>query len=285
MFSRMHELPSQDWRNFSWAGGAFDTARRPRTASVEGTIRVPEHLLLVTLRGGARNVEVSTDCGHRYAGPDRAGVVSYVPAHCERRVALSNVQSEWASISLDPQQLARHDEDIRLECPAFSNVEDPFITGLVTEFARLFATDGRLDKSYCEAMSHALACYLAKRYGRPLSKPRDKELKLPAWRLRRIADYVEAHIERDILVSDLAELLGVSAGHLHRAFRQTMGITPLDYITDRRIRRAMTIIAQDNAPIAELALRVGFVSPSHFTRTFRRVTGMNPSTYRAGLYR
>ena len=282
MFSRMHEPPSQDWRNFSWRGGAFDMARRPHTASVKGTIRVPDHLLLVTLRGGARNVEVSTDCGHRYCGPDRSGAVSFVPAHCERQVVLSDVRSEWASISLDPQQLASN--DIRLECAAFSNVDDPFIAGLVTEFSRLFAADGRLDKAYCEAMSYALACYLARRYGKQQTKTLNKELKLPAWRLRRIADYVETHIDRDILVSDLAGLVGVSSGHLHRAFRQTMGITPLDYITDKRIRRAMAIMAQDTASIAELALRVGFVSPSHFTRTFRRVTGMNPSAFRAGLH-
>jgi AraC family transcriptional regulator len=284
MFSRMHEPPSQDWRNFSWNGGAFDTARRPQTASVEGTIRVPDHLLLVTLRGGASNVEVNTDCGHRYSGPDRPGAVSFVPAYCERHVVLSDVRSEWASISLNPRQLVGND-DIRLECPAFSNVDDPFITGLVTELSRLFATDGRLDKTYCEAMSHALACYLARRYGKQRSKTLDKELKLPAWRLRRIADYVEAHIDRDILVSDLANLVGVSSGHLHRAFRQTMGITPLDYITDKRIRRAMAIMAQGDTSIAELALQVGFVSPSHFTRTFRRVTGMNPSAFRAGMHR
>jgi AraC family transcriptional regulator len=60
-----------------------------------------------------------------------------------------------------------------------------------------------------------------------------------------------------------------------------MGMTPLAYINDKRIRRAMHIIAQERISVAELALRVGFSSPGHFTRTFRKVAGVNPSRYRS----
>jgi AraC family transcriptional regulator len=75
-------------------------------------------------------------------------------------------------------------------------------------------------------------------------------------------------------------LVGVSAGHLHRAFRATAGVTPLDYINEKRIRRAAAMLVQEQVPITELALRVGFSSPGHFARTFRRVTGVSPSAYR-----
>ena len=201
---------------------------------------------------------------------------------------LTGVRSEWASIALSPAWLDRISDDdpaCNFDFAPFSNCDDPFIAGLIGEFARLYAADGKLGHAYCEAMSHALASYMSRRYGRRSGAIMRKNLRLPPWRLRRIAEYVDAHIGRDILVSELAELVGVSAGHLHRAFRQTMGVTPLEYVTDRRIRLAMAIMMDQTLTITELALRVGFQSPSHFTRTFRRVTGKNPSAFRAEISR
>ena len=81
-------------------------------------------------------------------------------------------------------------------------------------------------------------------------------------------------------MADLARLVGLSAGHLHRAFRETTGQTPLEFINRRRVERAAAILATEEPTIAEVALRVGFLSPSHFSRTFRRVTGRNPSARR-----
>lgn len=283
--TRLLEPRSIDWRSAAWRGGSFDTGRRPYTDVVEGTIRTPDHLLLVTLEGGARRTEVRTACGHRHSGPDRPGAVSFVPAHCERRLRLQGVATVWASIAISPGYL--NGLEVRAEgqdwdFAPFSNAEDPFIAALVGEFARLHAADGRLDPAYCEAMSHALGCYMARRYGRPAASTSGGPWKLPPWRLRRIADYVEAHIEREILVEDLAGLVGLSGGHLHRAFRKTTGTTPLAYITAKRIARATAILAAGPVPVTELALSVGFQSPSHFTRVFRRATGVNPSRFRPG---
>lgn len=281
--TRLLEPRSTDWQSFAWRGGCFDTGRRAATPVVEGRIRTPDHLLLVTLSGGAKMNEVRTDCGHRHKGPDFAGAVSFVPAHCERRLRLTEVSASWASIAIDPAALDRiGEEDGRpWDFAPFSNAEDAFIRGLVTEFARLHATYGGLEALYCESMAYALARYMTRRYGRPALARPDGPWKLPPWRLRRIADYVETHIEREILVEDLAALVGVSAGHLHRAFRATTGKTPLAFVNDRRIARARRILAAEPVAVTELALRVGFQSPSHFARLFRRTTGVNPSAYRA----
>lgn len=281
-YVRKIEPRSRDWRSYAWSNGAFDTARRPYTEIVEGTICIPQHLVLVTLNGRAERFEVNSACGHRYSGGDRPGAVSFVPANCERQLRFFNVQSEWASISFSP---ALVDNDT-LDGATFTNGDDPFMAGLVAEVARLHAADGALDPTYCDAMSWALAHYLARRYGRPSVGSDPRSWKLPPWRLRRIADYVEARIDGDldgeVRIADLAGLVGVSPGHLHRAFRMTTGKTPLEFINERRVQRAMQILKKESASIAEIALRIGFLSPSHFTRTFRRITGLNPSVYRGG---
>ena len=282
---RRLEPVADGWRRFAWDGGVFDTAYREHTEVVEGTICTPDHLVLVTIGGSARKLEVRTDDGHRYDGPDRRGAVSLVPAHCARQIRLLGVRAAWASIALRPElvnEIAGVTGDGAPACTdfaPFTNAEDAFLAGLVAEVARLHGVSGKLDPLYCDAMAHALAHYLVRRYGRPVQRDY-RPVPLPPWRMRRIVDYIDAHMGDGIRIAALAELVGLSAGHLHRAFRATTGVTPLAFINERRIQRSLTILATEDVSITELALRVGFVSPSHFTRTFRRITGSNPSHVR-----
>lgn len=277
------EPRSEGWRSFTWQGGAFDAGRRPFTKIVHGELGAPLDMVLVTLRGGARHAEIVTDLGHRYTGPEPAGAVSFVPAHCVRRVMLRDARMEWASIVLRPTcfgDLGEDDERHTLGITPFTNVRDAFVAALVGEMDRLHAQDGWLDPTYCETMAHALATYLTRRYGRSPMPSRRQPWKLAPWRVRRIAEYVEAHIDREISIAELARLVGISEGHLHRAFRATTGMTPLSYIVQQRIRHAVTILRTQDVTVAELAQRVGFMSVSHFSRTFRRVVGVSPARFR-----
>ena len=105
----------------------------------------------------------------------------------------------------------------------------------------------------------------------------------PRWKLRRICDHVEANLDRELRICDLAGIAEVTPGYFHRAFRLTTGQTPLTFINERRVQRALPLLAQADVSIAETCVRVGFVSPAHFTRVFRSSMGMNPSAYRASL--
>jgi len=282
-YLRRMEPVASDWRNHAWSTGAFDTGRRPATPAAEGVFCTPQHLVIVTLRGGARHQEVRADCGHRFMGPDRPGAVSFVPAHCGRELKLSDIESEWASIALDPSLL--HDDAFgrsrSLDLATFSNREDRFLAGTAAELARVAALDGCLDPLQGEEMALTVARYLVGRYGRPTPGVAGRPSRLPAWRLRRIVDHVEAHLDHEIRIADLAEAVGVSAGYLHRAFRASLGQTPLAFVNERRVRRAQRIIESEPVSMIDVALRIGFQSPSHFTRTFRAVTGLSPSRYRA----
>jgi AraC family transcriptional regulator len=281
MMSGVWRITSQprDYRRFAWDGGVFESARRSYTDVVEGTVRSPHHLVMVTLRGGARRHQMRTDCGHRYDGPDRAGYASFLPAHRERRLKIEGVAWEWASLALPPDLFEGEDGGPGHDgIVPFSNVNDAFLVSLLSELERIHAIDGRLDPAYCDAMSLALVHYLQRRYG-----GRDESLsamKLPPWRLRRIAEYVEARLDGDIRIHALASLVGLSEGHLQRAFRLTTGRSPLQFINEMRISRAMKILSETALPVSSIALEVGFVSPSHFARVFRAVTGVGPAQYR-----
>lgn len=272
---RRVEPLAHDWRSVRWDGGCFDTARRPFTEVVEGTIRLPQYLLLATLQGGARTLAVRAECGHRYQGPERAGAVSIVLPNCERRLQLTGVHARWASLAIDA---AAFGGSVGATCA--SNINDPFLFSLLSEMQQLQAEDGTLDVSYCEAMALAAVRHLQHRHFANGRAAQSRISALPRWQLRRVEEYVEGNLERAIRIADLARLCGYSAGHFHRAFRQTCGMTPLEFVNQRRVQRAVGILqAQPGLTVAELAERVGYSSPNHFARLFRRLVGVGPARY------
>jgi AraC family transcriptional regulator len=269
---------------FAWEGGAFDAGHRALTATVEGNIQVPRHLVMVTLAGGADHIEVRAACGHRHAGSERAGSVSIVPADCERWSRARAVRSEWASLEIDPSTIERslrpHQRAGLDHCR--TNLDDLFLRSLVTELHRLHRQDGVLDASYCDALAAAAGQYLLHRYATPHTAAARREMSLTRWQLNRIAEHVDAHLDQALRIHHLAALLGLSEGHFHRAFRETTGMTPLEFINRHRIRRAAALLdAEPSISTVTVALQVGYTSPSYFARTFRRLVGVNPAVYRA----
>ena len=97
----------------------------------------------------------------------------------------------------------------------------------------------------------------------------------------RAQDYLGAHMEEEVNVSDLARRIGVSREHLSRAFREQTGTTPHAYIVRRKVRHACRILRESTLSNKEVAQRLGYSSPAHFARSFKRLVGMTPSRFRA----
>ncbi|WP_149194437.1 helix-turn-helix domain-containing protein [Luteimonas suaedae] len=285
LFVRRVEPMAQDWRHYAWPGGAFDSGRRKFTADVEGRIHVPHALLLVTLGGGARTLEVTTECGHRYVGADFSGSISFLPAGCPRRMAMRDVQAAWATVSLRPRlldQFASPEGGTRVDIPAFTNVRDPLLAQLVAELSREVSENATPESDYCDALTTTIARVLAHRYAAAPAMARAPAHALPPWQIRRLREYVDAHLSQRILVADLAMVAGISMGHLHRAFRASLGETPHAFIQKRRVERARRLLAEGSLSIFEVAASVGFESPSHFSRVFRTIMKVSPSRFRYG---
>jgi AraC family transcriptional regulator len=262
------------WRRIEWIGGSFETAHRPHTTLVEGVLKSDRHLVMATLRGGAERHETRADDGHRYDGPDRPGSISFLPAGCERRLRLHNVNWRWAAIGLSPEA------GVELSgVGPVSALDDGMVLGLLSEFERLDAIDGGLDPAYCETMALALSRYLGRRYG-GVKPAADRAITLPAWRLRRISEHIDARLAHVIRIADLARCAGLSEGHFHRAFRSATGKTPLAFIQQRRVDVAAQLLAQKTNSVSDIALQVGFVSPTHFARVFHAIIGCNPAEFR-----
>jgi transcriptional regulator GlxA family with amidase domain len=103
---------------------------------------------------------------------------------------------------------------------------------------------------------------------------------LPPRALRRVREYVEAHLEKNISLQVLASTAGLSMSHFARAFKQSEGVPPHEYLVRCRVRRVQELLATTDLPLSEIARASGFSDQSHCTRRFREQVGITPSSYR-----
>jgi AraC family transcriptional regulator len=99
-------------------------------------------------------------------------------------------------------------------------------------------------------------------------------------RLRLVEDLIEARLDAKLTVQELAGALRLSAGFFCRAFHAAVGKAPHDYIIDRRVSRARTLLRNASLELGAVAQESGFASHAHMTATFRKRLGVTPSALR-----
>lgn len=95
----------------------------------------------------------------------------------------------------------------------------------------------------------------------------------------RIHQYVNANLDRPIRLEELARLTNQSQWHFLRRFTATEGVSPISFLTERRIEKAAALLTGSSLTVTEVALEVG-MSLSHLSRTFLQRRGVSPSVFR-----
>jgi AraC family transcriptional regulator len=159
-------------------------------------------------------------------------------------------------------------------------VEDPVLAHIAALGRSELAQGGATGRLYVEGLGVTLAAHLLHKYG--VSKRRLNLYRggLPPVQLRRVIEYIDAHLAEELSLTELAAIAGLSPNHFAQAFKATAGRPPHRYLTERRVRRARELLRDPRIPIAEIAHAVGFSSQSHLTINFRRMTGMTPARFR-----
>lgn len=96
---------------------------------------------------------------------------------------------------------------------------------------------------------------------------------------KAVLDYVTAHYSQSIPIEILAEQTHLSTYHFARLFKQTIGLTPHQFVIQFRIDRAKEMLNRPNPVLFEVALSCGFSDQAHFTRVFKQFEGLTPKQY------
>jgi len=136
------------------------------------------------------------------------------------------------------------------------------------------------DRLYLETLAIDIATLLMRRYStRGLSEACSSKSGLAHNQACRIIEYMEANLERPITIRELASVVGLSPHHFLRMFKRTLGLTPYQYLLERRIERAKEMLRDLTASLSEIGLSTGFCNQSHFTCAFHRVVGATPAEF------
>lgn len=135
---------------------------------------------------------------------------------------------------------------------------------------------------YLDSLANVLAVNLLRNHATTQPIVPTYEGGLPPHQLRQIIDYIEAHLEQEIKLETLAQLLKMSQFHFSRLFKQAIGLSPYQYLIQQRVERAKHLLKTSDSLIVEIALECGFNSHSHLSKQFRQLTGMTPKAYRVG---
>jgi AraC family transcriptional regulator len=183
---------------------------------------------------------------------------------------------------LDHSALADYGIDpSRIELAFVGGLADPFLVSVARAFHGLMDAPRRpTDRLFVDGLTAALAAHLIATYTIDRWTPSPAPRGLDAPRLKRVLDYVDAHLAEPISLERLAAEASLSPFHFSRLFREATGLTPHRYVTARRVRAAQAALALGRASLLEVALTNGFGSQENFIRVFRKSTGLTPGEFR-----
>jgi AraC family transcriptional regulator len=216
--------------------------------------------------------------GRERRGPQRHGSFCIVPAGVTGTWRFERPSSALL-VRLAPELVADTAEAMGLRGVALA----PAVHEQDAQVERLgWLIQAAEDDAGGQLMRDSLAAAIAARLlGRQARRaPEIRVAALPAWRLARVRDYIEAHLADDLTLAELAGVAGFSLSHFKALFRQAMGVPVHRYVLERRVERARLMVLEGRRTMTEIAVEVGFAHASHLARSMRRVLGRRPAELR-----
>ena len=99
-------------------------------------------------------------------------------------------------------------------------------------------------------------------------------------KVKRLEEWMRENFNRPLTLKDLSQRAGLSPSHLSSLFQDNFGYSPIDYIIQLRIQKAVDLLSQTQWPIKTISLEVGFEDALYFSRRFKKVVGVSPRLYR-----
>ncbi len=215
-----------------------------------------------------------------------AGDVAIAPAQLTSKCRWSR-EKEFLIVRLEPNFLLRsvfESLDGRpLEIMRRFKTTDTLIHGMGLALKNELQNGENSSRFYFDSLTTMMAVHLLRNHAVWRQNIQDYRGGLPKYKQQQVIDYIHNYLDQDLSLIALADLIKMSPYHFARMFKQSVGISPGQYVIKCRIDKAKRLLAKGNLSILEITQQVGFQSQSHFSDLFRRTIGVTPSTYRKSL--
>jgi AraC family transcriptional regulator len=161
-----------------------------------------------------------------------------------------------------------------LGCP------DPIMSSLAQTMVTAMERPREGTNLFVDYMALAFCAHILITYGGVPVRSISMRRGLAPWQLRRACEFIEANLDRDPSIVDIAAECGLSSSYFAKAFRQALGMPPHAWLSMRRIERAKKLLVEENLELSEIAVACGFVDQSHLSRTFVKIEGCSPGKWR-----
>ena len=240
------------------------------------------HKINISL-AGSLTTEKITENGRRTVTKGGAGNICITPSG-QSMGAVWNNTLDNLSFTFDPNFVAQTAVENRFssnfEFTESYKEKDPLIQQIgltLLEDAHNESPSGRL---YADSLVQTLTLHLLKNYTSANAVSEIRHGGISGFKLRRVREFINANLEEDLSLAEIAEIADLSRFHFARSFRLATGQTPQQYLMQQRIERAKELLAKNELPIIEISLRTGFKNQSHFTTLFRKFTSLTPKIWR-----
>jgi len=272
-----------------WKGLVAQAFHEPR--ELEGWITTPApDISLVLFAGGVMRIEQRQAHGSWKSQNLRQGDLTLRPGggtpYELRWKGLSREPVRTLHLHLNKDLLASTAEEVagydpaRLSLVGKSGFQDPLLAQIGFALWRELELHAPVGELYAQTAAQMLAIHLLRHYtsvGIALKEPSQG---LTSKQMRRVTDFIQAHLSQNLSLEALAQQAGFSPYHFARLFRQMTGESPHHFVLRQRVERAQQLLKETNAPLAQVAIESGFANQSHLTRVFKQQRGLTPRAYR-----
>jgi AraC family transcriptional regulator len=236
--------------------------------------------LMMALRTGS--IEVGLRRSEMMRSTFGAGEMCLVPRHVETWLRTDDSHYLYLSVDISDAALSAASDGTRgdVELRRVGRLVDARVGALATAVnAERVAgfPNGRL---FLDSVEQALAVALVKGYAVQRRSVQTRRGGLGSARLRRIKEFVDARIDDELTLCEMAQAVELSPAHFSRMFRKSTGETPHQFFLRQRVERAKEMLRSADGRVLDVAIACGFKSQQHFAQAFRNVCGASPTEYR-----
>jgi AraC family transcriptional regulator len=157
---------------------------------------------------------------------------------------------------------------------------DPVISRFAVHFNEELHTSNNAGRLYGDSLAMAFSLHLIESYSRFENKIKTPNGKLSSRQLHRTLEFINSNIAENLSIEQLSGEACLSPFHFAKLFRNTIGLTPHQYVLQSRIERAKRLIIKlPSLNLTEIGLSVGFFDQAHFTKSFKRIVGATPKIF------